>query len=96
MKNIGPIRIKDISEKLGFSSSTVSRVLNNVRDVNANGVAYISDKAITRVLETAEQMGYRPNVVARALALGKTMRVALWVPEISQRFFYEVFYKFHD
>ena len=96
MKNIGPVRIKDISEKLGLSSSTVSRVLNNVRDVNAKGIAYISDKTITRVLETAEQMGYRPNTVARALALGKTMRIALWVPEISQRFFHELFYKFHD
>ena len=90
------VRIKDISEKLQLSPSTVSRVLNNKRDLNAKGVPYISAKTVDRVLKTAKEMGYRPNLTAKSLAMGKTMRIAFWVSVIKSRFFQEMACRFHD
>jgi DNA-binding LacI/PurR family transcriptional regulator len=90
------VGLKEIGKKLQLSPATVSRALNKKRALNAQGVPYISDKTVARVLETAKAMGYRPNHVARSLALGKTMRIAFWVPEITSRFFYEVSCGFHD
>ena len=90
------VRIKDISEKLKLATSTVSRVLNNKRDLNAQGVPYISAKTVDRVLKVSREMGYRPNLVARSLALGKTMRIAFWIPEMRTRFFQGIGCSFHD
>jgi DNA-binding LacI/PurR family transcriptional regulator len=90
------VGIKEIGERLQLSPSTVSRALNDKRALNAKGVPYISDATMARVLEASKEMGYRPNHVARSLALGKTMRIAFWIPTITSRFFQEITSKFHD
>ena len=90
------VGIKEIGERLQLSPSTVSRALNDKRALNAQGVPYISDATMARVLEVSKEMGYRPNHIARSLVLGKTMRIAFWTPEVTSRFFQEVTSKFHD
>ena len=90
------VGLKEISEKLQLSRSTVSRALNNKQVLNARGVPYISAKTVARVLKASKEMGYRPNHIARSLALGKTMRIAFWIPEMTNRFFQEIACKFHD
>lgn len=55
------ITLKDIAEKAGVSSMTVSRVMNgNTKDVSL--------KTSERIKKIAEEMGYIPNSSARALA----------------------------
>lgn len=76
------VSIKDIAEKLGVSSATVSLVLNG-KDKNSR----IGKEVAEKVRETAIEMGYRPNMAARSLRTGKTKTLGLIVADISNPFF---------
>lgn len=56
------VTIKDIAMALDISMTTVSKALN--------GSAKISDETRQAILVKAEQMGYTPNHIARAMAVG--------------------------
>ena len=58
------VSIKDIAKKCNVSVATVSKALNNQKD--------ISDATKKKVKKIAEQMGYTTNVAARALKTNKT------------------------
>jgi DNA-binding LacI/PurR family transcriptional regulator len=62
-------RSVDVARLAGVSQKTVSRVLNGER--------YVSDEARRRVLEAAEELGYRLNNAARALASGRTRSIGV-------------------
>ena len=62
----------DIAQKLGISQSTVSRVLNGTNSQR------IAAKTRVRVLDTARQMGYRPNSIARSLRMRRTNIVGFY------------------
>jgi DNA-binding LacI/PurR family transcriptional regulator len=59
----------DVARLAGVSQKTVSRVLNGER--------YVSDEVRRRVLEAAEELGYRLNSAARALASGRTRSIGV-------------------
>jgi len=67
--------IGDIAKLAGVSRSTVSGVLNNSPTV--------SKKTQKRVLAIIEQYNYKPNEIARALALNHTGLIGLVVKDIS-------------
>lgn len=69
------VNIKDIAKKTGFSTATVSRVMNHPEKVNS--------KTKEKVLEVMKYNGYLPNNLARGLILGKTFTIALLVPDIE-------------
>lgn len=77
-----PATIYDIAKKAGVSIATVSRVFNN----SAN----VSDKAKTKVLAVADEMGYHPQAFAQGLASRRSNTVMIVVPVISNYFFMEV------
>lgn len=56
------VRLKDIAAQAGVSTTTVSRILNG-RDT---GIP-IREETRQKVISLAAQMGYRPNIMARAL-----------------------------
>jgi len=60
------VTIKDIANALGLSTSTVSRVLNDRDDIDENTRKLVKQKA--------RELGYVPNMFARALK-GKRMRL---------------------
>ncbi|MFF0160679.1 LacI family DNA-binding transcriptional regulator [Streptomyces sp. NPDC005263] len=62
-------RSADVAKLAGVSRKTVSRVLNNE--------PYVSDEARERVLAAAEELGYRLNHAARALASGRTRSIGV-------------------
>lgn len=76
------ITIYDVAREANVSMATVSRVVNGNPNV----------KPVTRkkVLATIEQLGYRPNAVARGLASKKTTTVGAIIPDISSIFFAEL------
>ena len=74
--------ISDVARRARVTTATVSNVLTQRVAVRA--------KTRARVLEAIEELGYRPNLVARGLAQGKTFTFALVVPTISNPFFAEV------
>ena len=57
------VTIKDISEKSGVSRGTVDRVLNGRGKVSADKAALVR--------KVAAQLGYRPNLAGKALAVRK-------------------------
>lgn len=67
----------DVARRAGVSRTTVSFVLNDVRDRG------ISDATRARVLAVARELGYEPNAAARTLAGGATRTVALVVPTVE-------------
>jgi DNA-binding LacI/PurR family transcriptional regulator len=71
----------DVARKAGVSQSTVSLVLSG----KARG--RISARTEEAVRTAAAELGYRPNVAARALRTGVARSVALVVPDITNPFF---------
>ncbi|GIV21691.1 MAG: LacI family transcriptional regulator [Armatimonadota bacterium] len=71
------VTIKDIANRLNLSTATVSKVLSGRES------AFISEATRQKVLETAREMGYRPNRVARALVTGKTDIISLWAETLA-------------
>jgi len=69
--------VHDIAKELNLSAMTVSRVLNG-SDSKA-----VAIKTRDRVLQMADQMGYRPNRHARALVTGRTNTIALCIDHLN-------------
>ncbi len=63
------VTIKEVSAKCGVSVSTVSKALNNYSDVSA--------KTRELVLKTAQEVGYHPNSLARALKTNRTYNLGV-------------------
>lgn len=61
----------DVARHAGVSRTTVSFVLSGRRDMR------ISDEARRRILHTAEELGYRPNLTAQSLRTRKTHTIGL-------------------
>src|SRR5699024_3343086 len=79
MKNV---RLEDIAERLDLTKVSVSKALRDHSD--------ISEGTKKRVKATANEMGYRSNLVARSLASQKTNIIGVIVPKIAHPFFSSV------
>ena len=66
------MNLKELSERLGLSQTTVSRALN--------GYPEVSEKTRRRVEAFAREMNYQPNSNARRLATGKSNTIGHVVP----------------
>jgi len=73
------ITIKDIAKIVGVSKSTVSRALGEY--------GYVSEKTKMKVLEVADNIGYKPNYIARSMKTGYTQTIGLVVTDIENPFF---------
>ncbi len=70
------MNLKQLSETLGLSQTTVSRALNGYPEVNA--------ETRLRVEAAAAKHGYRPNSRAKGLATGKSMVIGHVIPSSSR------------
>jgi LacI family transcriptional regulator len=77
------VRRRDVAELAGISPAVVSYVLNG-------GPRRVAPVTRARVLAAVEQLGYRPNAIARSLRVNRTMTLGLVVPDISNPFFAEL------
>ncbi len=80
--------IKDVARRLDVAVSTVSRAFNDKYDIRKETRALI--------LQTAEEMGYHPNPIAKKLIQQKTFNVGVVVPEFVNAFFPEVIIGIQD
>lgn len=76
------ISLKHISESLHVSKTLVSMVLNNKGDENG-----ISKETQKRVWAKAKELNYKPNLMARALRMGRSFTIGLVVSDISNPFY---------
>ena len=63
------VSMKDISAACGVSVATVSKALNDHRD--------IGEKTKERIRQTAKEMGYFPNSAAQALKTNRTYNIGV-------------------
>lgn len=66
------MNLKELSEHLGLSQTTVSRALN--------GYPEVSEATRLRVAAAAERHNYRPNTRAKGLATGRAMAIGHVIP----------------
>lgn len=82
MKSGQEATIHDIAKALNISASTVSRALNDN--------PLISGATRKKIKQLAEEMGYRPNVLAANFRTRKTNTIGVIVPLINRHFFSSV------
>jgi LacI family transcriptional regulator len=73
-----PVTLKDIAERAGVTSATVSMVINNKPN--------ISEATRRKVLKIARELNYYPNVIARGLATRKSNSIGVIVPNLASSF----------
>jgi LacI family transcriptional regulator len=74
--------LQTISERTGFSVSTVSRVLSG------QAAKYrISDNAVEIITKEAKKSNYTPSLLAKHLRTGKTQTIGLLIPAIDNPYF---------
>ncbi|GGB61874.1 LacI family transcriptional regulator [Roseibium aquae] len=69
----------DVAKRAGVSQSAVSRVFTPG--------ASVSPKMAEKVLKAAEELGYRPNVLARSLITGRSRIIGLVVAYLDNQFY---------
>jgi LacI family transcriptional regulator len=74
--------IKEVAARANVSSATVSHVINGTR--------FVSDQVREQVLKAMDELGYRPNALARSLRSGFTHTLGLILPDSANPFFAEV------
>jgi LacI family transcriptional regulator len=78
------VRLAEVARRAGVSKSTASRVLNHDPTLS------VRPGTRERVAMTAQELGYRPHPLARALAASTTGALALLVPELSNPAYVEL------
>jgi LacI family transcriptional regulator len=80
--------MKQVAERAGVSTSTVSHVINNTR--------VVSDDVRERVLALIAEMRYIPSAVARSLKNDKTQTIGMMIPNNSNPYFAELIQGIED
>ncbi len=73
------ITVNQIAAKCGVSRTTVLRALN--------GQGRISQETKERILQTAQEYNYRPNLLARSLHKGRTMSLGVVTVNVDNLYF---------
>ncbi|WP_267246247.1 LacI family DNA-binding transcriptional regulator [Streptomyces sp. PR69] len=76
---------RDVAQAAGVSQATVSLVLGD------KWRGRVSERTAGLVRDTARELGYRPNLAARHLRLGRTRTALLVVPALTNEFFARVY-----
>lgn len=78
----GTVSIKDVAEAAGVSTATVSRVLSP-----ASADVPVRPQTRSRVEKAIDELGYRPNDLARALLQQRTSTIGLVLPDIANPYY---------
>ncbi|MDI9641647.1 LacI family DNA-binding transcriptional regulator [Kamptonema cortianum] len=68
------VTLADVAELAGVTPQTVSHVLSGTRGVR------ITQETRDRIIAAANELGYKPNRLARAMKTGKTKIISAWIP----------------
>ena len=76
-------KIHDVARRANVSIATVSRVLNP-------GNHKVNAETAEKVRQAVKELDYRPNALARALQMKKTMTIGVIIPDISNHYYAEI------
>ena len=82
------VSIRDVASRAGVSIATVSRVVNRIPTVDPD--------LARKVWRAIEEVGYLPNIQARALVSGCSRMLGLIVSDITNPFFPELVQEFEN
>jgi DNA-binding LacI/PurR family transcriptional regulator len=80
----GQPTLEEVATRAGVGRGTVSRVVN--------GSPQVSERTRERVMRAVAELGYVPNMAARALVTRRTGAIALVISEPEERIFGEPFF----
>ena len=75
----GKVTITEVAKRAGVSTATAGRVLG--------GYGYSRQEIKDKVRQAAEELGYRPNLLARSLITGKTKTIGVVAGDIQSPFY---------
>lgn len=73
------VSMRDVASRAGVSVATVSHVINNTR--------FVSQDTRQRVMQSIQELNFRPDPVARSFKTGRSNLIAFLVPDIANSFF---------
>ena len=76
-----PVTIRDVARVAKVHPGTVSRALN------ADTRSLVNEETAERVLRAAEELGYRPNPIARGLKTNRSYTIGVLIPDITNPLF---------
>lgn len=76
--------LKEISKMVGVHATVISRVINE------DPTLKIKDSTRKKIIETIEELNYRPNRTARNLKLNETKMLGIVIPNISNPVYSEI------
>jgi len=76
------VTLRDVAQRAGVSTRTVSNVVNDFQ--------HVSPTTRARVQEAVRELGYRPNLAARNLRRGRSGMIGLVLPELDVPYFGEL------
>jgi LacI family transcriptional regulator len=82
------VTMSDIAERAGTSIAAVSVTLNGARSTTLK----VSEETRERIVRAAEELGYRRNPIARALATGRSRVIGLMLPHAFAYAVHDPFY----
>src|SRR5690242_16872372 len=71
--------LKQVAERAGVSTATVSNVLA--------GIARVSERTRQRVLAAVRELDYHPDLIAQSLRTRSTKTLGMIIPDIANPFF---------
>lgn len=73
---------EEVAQRAGVSTMTVTRVVT--------GRGYVSNATRRKVRKVIDQLGYIPNKIASGLVSGKSNRIAIVVPDLTNPYYLQV------
>src|SRR5580692_5668667 len=75
------ITLRKLAENLGLSRTTISMILNDVPEATR-----FPEETRRRVVESAKNLGYRPNYFARSLGRRRSYLIGVVAPDFGNGF----------
>jgi LacI family transcriptional regulator len=82
MENKKNYTINDVAKMIGYSKATVSRAMNNSKEINS--------KTKNKILKLIKEINYEPNNIARSLSKKRTKTIGVILEDILNPFYSEV------
>lgn len=76
-----PVTLRDVASRAGVHAGTASRALN------PGTRSLVNVETATKVLRAAEELGYRPNPLARGLKTNRSSTIGVLIPDLTNPLF---------